>query len=299
VLGRSVVQLYNRIPPPPAARWATTGAVTAKPYLANSCISGRDRTAQLVARGLRRNGPANQTNISCLAGPSAVERGRAKRPHHHDLAGRQHRPERRGPRQTSPGSVLISANISKRSQLGGLLLHLSRQPSITLTTPGFKTANSGGGQPETTRQSPIVATAFRPLMEVPLTGLSLEFGLPPRPPPFPAGSTVTAAPWPAAGPPSPRLCQPAQLQSPRRTTRSGLLGNGKPVTSNSVKYLRSRHQQQPSLYMASTQSQYMVQIDFPPPPCWGQPFLLPYVPQLHGSISNDGFNIYMGSFDGA
>src|ERR1035438_51685 len=45
---------------------ATVGAVTAPPYLANSCIS-QGSTAQLVARVFAGSG-TNQTNISCQAG---------------------------------------------------------------------------------------------------------------------------------------------------------------------------------------------------------------------------------------
>jgi hypothetical protein len=47
------------------------------------------------------------------------------------------------------------------------------------------------------------------------------------------------------------------------------------------------------LYMASTQSQYMVQIDFTTS-VLGQPFLLPYVPNSM-VISDDGTTIYLGS----
>ena len=100
---------------------ATVGAVTAPPYLANSCLS-QGSTAQLVARVFAGTG-TNQTNISCQAGHLQLQRaGRLARTT--PLARRQHRPERRGHRQ----SARISADhgeYCERRQFRGLLLHLS------------------------------------------------------------------------------------------------------------------------------------------------------------------------------
>jgi hypothetical protein len=71
-----------------------------------------------------------------------------------------------------------------------------------------------------------------------------------------------------------------------------LFGNGKPVTSNSVN-ITAPGTNSTVLYMASTQSLEVVQIDFTTSVV-GAPFLLPYLPNSM-FISNDGTTIYMGS----
>ena len=106
---------------------------------------------------------------------------------------------------------------------------------------------------------------------------------------IPAGCTVTP---PLAGAASiSAVCQPPSC-NPSSYNQIGLFGNGKPVTSNSVN-ISVPGTNSTVLYMASTQSQYMVQIDFTTS-VLGQPFLLPYVPNSM-VISNDGSNIYLGS----
>jgi hypothetical protein len=258
---------------------ATTGAVTAKPYLANSCIS-QGSTAQLVARVYAGTG-ANQTNISCLAGHLQLS---AQGETSTTTISQVVSIDQNGVATANqPGSVLISANIANAASSAGFF-STCPPASITLTTPG-STAN-----PVVVNQNnpqPIVATAFD-TNGVPLTGLSLEF-VSTTPSTIPAGSTVTP---PLAGAASiSAVCQPPSC-NPSSYNQIGLLGNGKPVTSNSVN-ISVPGTNSTVLYMASTQSQYMVQIDFTTS-VLGQPFLLPYVPNSM-VISNDGFNIYMGS----
>ena len=258
---------------------ATTGAVTAKPYLANSCIS-QGSTAQLVARVYAGTG-ANQTNISCLAGHLQLS---AQGETSTTTISQVVSIDQNGVATANqPGSVLISANIANAASSAGFF-STCPPASITLTTPG-STAN-----PVVVNQNnpqPIVATAFD-TNGVPLTGLSLEF-VSTTPSTIPAGSTVTP---PLAGAASiSAVCQPPSC-NPASYNQIGLFGNGKPVTSNSVN-ISVPGTNSTVLYMASTQSQYMVQIDFTTS-VLGQPFLLPYVPNSM-VISNDGFNIYMGS----
>ena len=258
---------------------ATTGAVTAKPYLANSCIS-QGSTAQLVARVYAGTG-ANQTNISCLAGHLQLS---AQGETSTTTISQVVSIDQNGVATANqPGSVLISANIANAASSAGFF-STCPPASITLTTPG-STAN-----PVVVNQNnpqPIVATAFD-TNGVPLTGLSLEF-VSTTPSTIPAGSTVTP---PLAGAASiSAVCQPPGC-NPSSYNQIGLFGNGKPVTSNSVN-ISVPGTNSTVLYMASTQSQYMVQIDFTTS-VLGQPFLLPYVPNSM-VISNDGFNIYMGS----
>ena len=258
---------------------ATTGAVTAKPYLANSCIS-QGSTAQLVARVYAGTG-ANQTNISCLAGHLQLS---AQGETSTTTISQVVSIDQNGVATANqPGSVLISANIANAASSAGFF-STCPPASITLTTPG-STAN-----PVVVNQNnpqPIVATAID-TNGVTLTGLSLEF-VSTTPSTIPAGAPV---PPPLAGAASiSAVCQPPSC-NPSSYNQIGLFGNGKPVTSNSVN-ISVPGANSTVLYMASTQSQYMVQIDFTTS-VLGQPFLLPYVPNSM-VISNDGFNIYMGS----
>jgi trimeric autotransporter adhesin len=258
---------------------ATAGAVTAPPYLANSCIS-QGSTAQLVARVYAGTG-ANQTNISCLAGHLQLS---AQGETSTTAISQVVNIDQNGVATANqPGSVLISANIANAASSAGIF-STCPPASITLTTPG-STAN-----PVVVNQNnpqPIVATAID-TNGVTLTGLSLEY-VSTEPTTITAAAPVT--PTLAGAASISAVCQPPSC-NPSAYNQIGLFGNGKPVTSNSVN-VSVPGTNSTVLYMASTQSQYMVQIDFTTS-VLGQPFLLPYVPNSM-VISNDGSNIYLGS----
>jgi len=258
---------------------ATAGAVTAPPYLANSCIS-QGSTAQLVARVYAGTG-ANQTNISCLAGHLQLS---AQGETSTTAISQVVNIDQNGVATANqPGSVLISANIANAASSAGIF-STCPPASITLTTPG-STAN-----PVLVNQNnpqPIVATAID-TNGVTLTGLSLEY-VSTEPTTISAAAPVT--PTLAGAASISAVCQPPSC-NPSSYNQIGLFGNGKPVTSNSVN-VSVPGTNSTVLYMASTQSQYMVQIDFTTS-VLGQPFLLPYVPNSM-VISNDGSNIYLGS----
>ncbi len=258
---------------------ATAGAVTAPPYLANSCLS-QGSTAQLVARVYAGTG-ANQTNISCLAGHLQLSaQGETSTTAISPVVSID---QNGVATANQPGSVLISANIANAASSAGIF-STCPPASITLTTPG-STAN-----PVLVNQNnpqPIVATAID-TNGVPLTGLSLEY-VSTEPTTIPAAAPVT--PTLAGAASISAVCQPPSC-NPSSYNQIGLFGNGKPVTSNSVN-ISVPGTNSTVLYMASTQSQYMVQIDFTTS-VLGQPFLLPYVPNSM-VISNDGSNIYLGS----
>jgi hypothetical protein len=258
---------------------ATAGAVTAPPYLANSCLS-QGSTAQLVARVYAGTG-ANQTNISCLAGHLQLS---AQGETSTTAISQVVNIDQNGVATANqPGSVLISANIANAASSAGIF-STCPPASITLTTPG-STAN-----PVLVNQNnpqPIVATAID-TNGVTLTGLSLEY-VSTEPTTITAAAPVT--PTLAGAASISAVCQPPSC-NPSSYNQIGLFGNGKPVTSNSVN-VSVPGTNSTVLYMASTQSQYMVQIDFTTS-VLGQPFLLPYVPNSM-VISNDGSNIYLGS----
>ena len=136
---------------------------------------------------------------------------------------------------------------------------------------------------------PLVATAID-TNGVPLTGLSLEY-VSTAPTTIPAGSSGTVTP-PFAGAASiSAVCQPPNCNS-ASYNQIGLFGNGKPVTSNAVN-IATPGVNSTVLYMAGTQSEDVVQIDFTTS-VLGQPYELPFVPNSM-VISNDGSTIYMGS----
>ncbi|MGD0887909.1 MAG: hypothetical protein ABR889_01565 [Acidobacteriaceae bacterium] len=260
---------------------ATTGAVTAPPYLANSCIS-QGSTAQLVARVYAGTG-ANQTNISCLAGHLQLSaQGASSTTAISPVVSID---QNGVATANQPGSVLISANVSDAASSAGFF-STCPPASITLTTPG-STAN-----PVVVNQNnpqALVASAVD-TNGVSLTGLNLEYvSTAPTTIPASLGGTVTP---PLAGAASiSAVCQPPNCNM-SSYNQIGLFGNGKPVTSNSVN-VTAPGTNSTVLYMASTQSQYMAQIDFTTS-VLGQPYLLPYVPNSM-VISNDGSTIYMGS----
>ena len=260
---------------------ATTGAVTAPPYLANSCIP-QGSTAQLVARVYAGTG-ANQTNISCLAGHLQLSaQGASSTTAISPVVSID---QNGVATANQPGSVLISANIADAASSAGFF-STCPPASITLTTPG-STAN-----PVVVNQNnpqALVASAID-TNGVSLTGLNLEYvSTAPTTIPASLGGTVTP---PLAGAASiSAVCQPPNCNM-SSYNQIGLFGNGKPVTSNSVN-ITAPGTNSTVLYMASTQSQYMAQIDFTTS-VLGQPYLLPYVPNSM-VISNDGSTLYMGS----
>jgi hypothetical protein len=254
---------------------ATTGAVTAQPYLATSCLS-QGSTAQLVARVYAGTG-ANQTNISCLAGhlqlsASSTATSTVVNIDQNGVA-----------TANQPGSVLITANISNAASSAGFF-STCPPASITLTTPG-STANPV--VVDENNPQALVATVLDTNLN-PITGLTLEY-VSTEPTTITAAATVT--PTLAGAASISAVCQPPSC-NPASYNQIGLFGNGKPVTSNSVNIFVPGTNST-VLYMASTQSQYMVQIDFTTS-VLGQPFLLPYVPNSM-VISDDGTTIYLGS----
>jgi len=267
----------------------TIGSPTAPPYLANSCVSQGD-ARQLIARIYAGTG-SSQTNISCQAGhlqfssqgatsQTAVSPVVSIDPNGVATA-------------NQPGSVLISANISNAASSAGFF-STCPPASITLSAPGT-TATGSATDPVIVNQNntqPLLATAVDTNGK-PLTGLALEY-ISTSPTTIPAGSGGSVNP-PLAGATSiSAICQPPSCNS-SAYNQIGLFGNGKPITSNSVDFL-APGKNSTVLYMASTQSQYLVSRDFTQSSA-AAPFLLPFIPNSM-IISNDGSTIYLGSLSG-
>jgi hypothetical protein len=263
---------------------ATVGVVTAPPYLTNSCIS-QGQTAQLVARVFAGTG-ANQTNISCQAGhlqftvQGATSLTQVSSVVSIDQNGVA--------TANQPGSVLISANVADAASSAGIF-STCPPASITLSAAGVST---NPVNVDLNNTQPLIATAVD-TNGVTLTGLPLEY-LSTSPITIPASNSGTVTPTLAGAASISAICQPPGC-NPSQYNQIGLFGNGKPVSSNSVN-IATPGTNSTVLYMASTQSQDVVQIDFTTSVV-GAPFLLPYVPNSM-IISNDGSIIYLGSSNG-
>jgi hypothetical protein len=263
----------------PGTGCCTTPVITTGAVAANSCVS-QASTAQLAARVYQGTPPTLANNISCKVGhlsyvaqtPSVVTIDQ------NGIATAQ-----------QPGSTVITANISNAGSSAGFFSTCPPQ-SITLSVPGITGSSSSTSvvvNPNNTQ--PITSVALDTNGHV-LTGLTLEFeSTTPTTIPAAAGGTVTPT-FPGAAAIT-AVCQPPGC-NPSPFNQIGLFGNGKPVTSNPIT-VTAPGNNSTNLFIASTNSLYLVPVDFTQPQI-GAPVRLPYQPNSM-VISNDGSSIYMGS----
>ena len=254
----------------------TTAAAFAS---ANSCQS-QGTTGQLAARVYENASTTPANNISCQVGhlsyvaqtPAVVTIDQ------NGVATAQ-----------QPGSTVITANISNAGSSAGFF-STCPPTSITLSVPGITgNASSTSVVVNPNNTQPITSVAMDKNGTI-LTGLSLEF----------ESTTPTTIPAVAAGTVTPifpgaaaitAACQPPSC-NPSPFNQIGLFGNGKPVTSNPITVI-APGVNSTNLYMGSTNSQYVVPVDFTQSQL-GSPVRLPYQPNSM-VISDDGSTIYMGS----
>jgi trimeric autotransporter adhesin len=231
-------------------------------------------TSQLAARVVAGNG----ANISCQVGhlsyapqtPSIVtidENGVAT--------------------AQQPGSTVITANISNAGSSAGFF---STCPPVSIKL----TATVGTGQSTSVMVNPnnvqpITAVAMD-INNTILTGLTLNFEST-TPTTIPAASAASVTPIFPGSAAITAVCQPPTC-NPSPFNQIGLFGNGKAITSNAVQ-VTAPGINSTNLYIASTNSFYLVPVDFTQPQL-GSPVRLPYQPNSM-VISNDGSTIYMGS----
>jgi hypothetical protein len=246
--------------------------VTADPYVGNACVS-QGSTAQLVARAFDATGK----NITCQVGhlTFAAQSSSVVTIDENGVATAQ-----------QPGSTIISANLTQAGSSAGFF---STCPpvSITLNVP-----NTGGQTNVTVNQNntqPLSATAID-INGKTLTGLALDF-LSTTPTTIPASSTGTVTPTFPGAASITAICQPPNC-NPSPNNQIGLFGNGKPIASNPVN-VTTPGTNSSLLWVGSTQSRYILPIDFTNPAI-STPVRLPYAPNSM-VISNDGSTIYMGT----
>jgi hypothetical protein len=245
----------------------------------NGCVS-QGTTGQLAARVYANASTTLANNISCKVGNLSYTAQAASvvSIDQNGVATAQ-----------QPGSTVITANISNAGSSAGFF-STCPPTSIALAVPGI----TGGGSstsvvvnPNNTQ--PINATVMDKNGTI-LTGLTLTF----------ESTTPTTIPAVAAGTVTPifpgaaaitAVCQPPTC-NPAPFNQIGLFGNGKPVTSNPITVI-APGSNSTNLYIGSTNSLYMVPVDFTQAQ-QGAPVRLPYVPNSM-VISNDGSSVYMGS----
>ncbi len=251
---------------------AAQATVTAPAYSPNSCLS-QGQTGQLVARAYDANG----TNITCQVGhlSYSAQTGSVVNIDENGVATAQ-----------KPGSSVVSATISNASSSAGFF---STCPPVSIALSIPNTNNATSVVVNQNNLQPINAVVLDKNNTI-LTGLSLEF-VSTTPSTIPAASTGSVTPsFPGAAQIT-AVCQPPSC-NPASFNQIGLLGNGLPVTSNPIT-VTTPGNNSTLLYIASTQSRYLVPVDFTTNAI-GAPIQLPYVPNSM-VISNDGSNIYMGT----
>ncbi len=238
----------------------------------NTCLS-QGVTGQLAARVFDANG----NNISCVVGhPSYAPQTASIVTINQDGVATA----------TAPGSTIITATIANAGSSAGFF-STCPPASITLNAPGVTAGNVVNAN-ENTGQA-LTATALD-TNGVNITGLALQL-LSTTPKTLPSGSAGVVTPiFPGSASISaqclPPTCNPAPLNE------IGLFGNGLPVISNGIP-VTTPGINSTVLYMGSTNSQYIVPLDFTTG-ALGAPVRLPYVPNSM-VISNDGSAIYLGN----
>ena len=248
---------------------AQNASTTAPAYAGNVCLS-QGVTGQLSARVYQNGTTLPQDNISCQVGHLTYS------PQDTTVV----TIDQNGvATAVAPGSTIISATVSSTPSSAGFF---STCPpvSISLTNPGATSIAQNNTQP--------LVAVVKDTNSVTLTGLSLEY-VSTTPQTIPGASSITPT-YPGAASIT-ALCMPGTC-NPSPFNQIGLFGNGLPISSNKVQ-VTSPGTVGTVLYIASTQSRYIVPVDLTTTNL-GTPVLLPYVPNSM-VISVDGTSIYMGS----
>ncbi|HWZ50225.1 MAG TPA: hypothetical protein VNW54_02055 [Granulicella sp.] len=240
-------------------------------YSGTACLS-QTFTGQLSARAYTATG----ANISCQVGQVAYT---AQTPavvtiDQNGIATAQ-----------QPGSTVLTTTLAQAGSSAG---YFSTCPpaNIALSFPGSTLptmiVDPNNPQPITAKVTDTKGN--------PLNGLTLEY-VSTTPIPIPAASTGTVTPVYPGQAEITAICQPPSC-NPAPYGEIGLYGNGNAATSNPLS-ITTPGTNSTDLYIASTQSRYLVPVDFTQTNL-GAPILLPYAPNSM-AISNDGSTIYLGS----
>jgi hypothetical protein len=247
----------------------------ANPYTGSSCLS-QGGTGQLAARVYSGAG-SSQQNISCLAGHLTYtpQDSTIVSIDQNGLATAQ-----------LPGSTIINSSLSNAGSSAGFFS--TCPPASIVLTP----SNIASTAPISVNQNftQSLTATVTDTKGVVLTGVNLSY-VSTTPTTLPSSTTSSITPiYPGAGS-IVAVCQPPTC-NPSPFNQIGLFGNGKQVVSNPL-VVTTPGTNSTVLYIASTQSLYLVPVDFTSTTI-GAPVRLPYIPNSM-VISNDGSSIYMGS----
>ena len=188
----------------------------------------------------------------------------------------------------APGSTIINSNLSNAGSSAGFF-STCPPAKIALTAPTGTSGSTTNVVVDQNFVQPITAVVTDK-NGVTLTGISLQY-LSTTPTTLPNGSAASVTPiFPGAASVT-ALCVPS-LCNPAPFNQIGLFGNGVQVASNPIT-VTTPGTNSTYLYIASTQSLYLVPVDFSTTTI-GAPVRLPYQPNSM-VISDDGTSIYMGS----
>jgi len=266
----------------------TTPEPPAPGYGGNSCVSQNDRV-QLAGKVYFGGGTDPAHNITCQVGHLTFTAQGNANVVTIDAAGFA--------TANQPGSSTVTATIANSNTASNAGFFSTCPPaSIVLNAVGHEgqsTINVGLNNPQ-----PLAATVFDNNIDAThpnghqITGISLEYNsTTPQTiaassgtvlPSFPGSANITAT------------CQPGTC-NPSPLSQLGYLGNGKPLTSNSITVNTSGNSGE-VIYMASTSSQYVVPYDFTLKQ-QGAPIKLQFVPNSM-VMTEDGTTIYLGSPQG-
>lgn len=249
-------------------------ATAGNPYSGAACVS-QGSSAQLAAKVF----DANHNNISCLVGPlnfSAASTAVVTIDTNGVATAAQ------------PGSTIINAATSQASSTAGFFT--TCPPSSIVLSAAGQTGTPTGPVAITQNvlkefTATVTDTNGVVLNNIPLTYISTDPVTIPTSgnnvmPTYPGAAAITA------------VCQPPTCNTAPYDL-IGLYGNGTPVTSQPVDVIATGTGNSTVLYMASTDSQYLLPHDFTVA-AQASPTRLPFVPNSL-VLSEDGSTIYMGT----
>ena len=251
-------------------QYTATTQTTAAPYVPNTCISF-NTSRQLVARFF-----AGTQNITYSAGHatfSTQSTGLVTIDDNSGVATAQ-----------SPGSTIVTASLANATSTVGSI-SVCPPKTITISSQnavnGLVTVNPNNTEP--------ITAVVKDINGVTLTGLSLTFTST-TPIAIPAGSAGITPVFPGTAAITAFCLPPSCNPSPFGTI--GKLGNGKPVSSNSL-IATTPGSNSTKLFIASTDSIYLVPVDLTTNVV-PSPTRLPYVPNSL-VLTQNGSTIFMGS----
>ncbi len=262
------------------ANSATVYSPVPPPYTQNYCVS-QGKTAQLIARVYAYGGTTTADNITCQVGHLTFSMPTAPNIAQIDQNGVA--------TANQPGSTTVSASVSNSSSAASAGFFSTCPPtSITLAVPG---TTSTSVSVNLNNAQPLLATV-KDVNNTTLSGIALEFeSSTPQTAPGGSGTVTPIFPGSAA---ITAICQPSSC-NPSPFSQIGYQGNGKPLQSNSIT-ISTPGTSSTAIYMASTQSQYLLPFDFSSG-LQSSAVKLPYVPNSM-VISLDGSALYLGSPQG-